>query len=271
MVLSKEYPITTEQPTFPAGYDINGVSLYYNFEATGGLLASQYLYLTRVLRFGNPADLELVDLSSVLSPAPSKKTFFLKEYIRTSFKGVPVYIFDEHNHAFFAWCEALTEGNIQRESTLIHIDAHSDGYEPSFFLPPNWNLKQAAEYAQFLEIDTFINPAIKLGIVKDIHFVEHYHNEVKAIFDYNSSKLSVQRSDNYDPFSFAIRLQLDPRKPIVDLDLDFFEHNGGYGCEASEIASIRELMSRAGVVTMATSPGFINQHKAIALVKELLK
>jgi hypothetical protein len=70
----------------------------------------------------------------------------LKHFIKTSWKNIPVIIFDNHNHAFYFWYEARKNGIIQNNATLIHIDEHSDLGIPEDFSFDKENLKDVFRY-----------------------------------------------------------------------------------------------------------------------------
>lgn len=63
----------------------------------------------------------------------------------------------------------------------------------------------------------------------------------------------------------------DPKKVILDVDLDYFGPQRRDGkWEGEEIEKIRALLSCAGVITFAISPGFLDEQRAIDLVKRIL-
>ena len=41
-----------------------------------------------------------------------------------------VYIFDNHNHAFYFWIKSLKKGNFTKGCKLVHVDQHKDTREP---------------------------------------------------------------------------------------------------------------------------------------------
>lgn len=53
----------------------------------------------------------------------------LRNFVRMDWNGVPMVVFDNHNHALYFWYEAYIKGMIGRGSTLVHIDEHSDLWE----------------------------------------------------------------------------------------------------------------------------------------------
>lgn len=57
---------------------------------------------------------------------------------------------------------------------------------------------------------------------------------------------------------------------ILDIDVDFREDKSAQEME-SDFEIIRKLIDNACLITIATSPYFMNQKKAIELIKELLR
>ncbi len=53
----------------------------------------------------------------------------LDSFISTHWQGIPVTIFDNHNHALYFWYEALLRGYVREGIELVHIDEHSDLWE----------------------------------------------------------------------------------------------------------------------------------------------
>lgn len=256
-------------PNFPTGYDVNGRSVFYNESFVSRSRQSRRLFRTRPLRFGSPTELELVDVSSEWYPDIPSPHYALKEYIRT-FLGeskTPVYIFDDHNHAFFAWSEALAEEKIEKGAKLFHFDDHLDGKKRAQGqIPVGNDLKGLASLAQSVDYDVFIELAIRNGLVKDVYWIQKYfkkpefHPEDQNQVAYTTLGSSFV-SEQFGP---------DTKKSIVDIDLDYFSYIENPEQIEQEIQRIKEAMKKAGVITMAISPGFIDENRAIELVCRLL-
>lgn len=148
-------------------------------------------------------------------------------------------IFDNHNHALFFWAEAIQKGYIKRNATLIHIDQHKDMREPESYLPaiPAPNLEAIYNYTNtVLNVGNFIRPAMELGIIKDAYFLD---NEPSFFKEYPSTNT------------------------IVDIDLDLFAAEMDHMDFESILPAIREMVQHADFLTVATSPFFIDQQRAI--------
>jgi len=57
---------------------------------------------------------------------------------------------------------------------------------------------------------------------------------------------------------------------ILDIDVDFWEDKSQQEME-SDFEIIRKIVDNACLITIATSPYFIDQKKAIEIVKQLLQ
>ena len=203
------------------------------------------------------------------------RTLGLKHFIHMERPGQDIFIFDNHNHAFSCWAAGVQRGVLPEGSTLVHVDQHKDTREPNEWfvsghaftragLKPaptsdknvtgavlvcrggSETLPRAAlfEYANnVLNVGNFIPPAIKLGWFKDV----------------------VQVGD-------ADAFQQDITAPVVlDIDLDIFAPVMDYIPAAFKIERLRAWIARSSFITMATSPFFMDQNKAIDLVKVLLE
>lgn len=173
-----------------------------------------------------------------------------------SFKGLKnhvqignTYIFDNHNHALYYRYKELKEGNISKWATLIHIDQHTDMNQIKSAIDTNRenDLDYIAEFTNYeCNVGNFIKPAIDSGLVGK---VEQVTTEYKLL------NLPA----------------IDDNNLIVDIDIDFWDPKMGIEKRGETIAVVNGLISKAKVVTIATSPYFIDQEMAIGLVRELLK
>lgn len=169
----------------------------------------------------------------------------LDALVRTTWHGVPTLIFDNHNHAFYFWMEALMTGGLTPGAALIHIDQHRDTRIPERDYSGS-TLEEAFDYTNFhLNVGNYIVPAERCGLVGDIQFV----TGEEALQDFS---------------------MVDRQNKILNIDLDFFAPEMGY--IDFELASrfIQAHRRTASLVTMATSPFFIDQDEAIDRARFLL-
>jgi hypothetical protein len=161
-----------------------------------------------------------------------------------TWSGVPTVVMDNHNHAFYFWCEALQQGLVKDGATLVHIDQHRDTRVPEQRYS-GATLADAFAYTNFhLNVGNYIVPARDRGLIGDAQFVT------------GASAL--------DDAGFAAR-----RNKILNLDLDFFapEMEVDFDLARRFIAAHLET---ASLVTIATSPFFIEQARALAVLRTLL-
>lgn len=161
----------------------------------------------------------------------------------------PVYIFDNHNYALYFW--AIQRKTLDTPPHVIHIDQHSDlGATPTSGILPHLMSgtdKQWFDYAvKTCNVGNFINPALESGIIWSCNWIKN---------QYNLEQLSLTHS---------------PASPYwLDIDLDFWAPGMGTDL-AKTVPIVRSLMREASLITIATSPYFLDQAYAITLLEQLL-
>lgn len=168
----------------------------------------------------------------------------LAHLVRTEWRGIPTVIMDNHNHAFYFWCEAVSNGTLTRGATLIHVDQHKDmrvperGYEGAA-------LDDAFHYTNFLlNVGNYIVPAQQAGIVGETQFV----TSGEALSD----------------LAYASR-----KNKILNIDLDFFAPEMSYIDFGLATRFIEAHLPTTAFVTFSTSPFFIEQARAIDVLGTL--
>ncbi len=165
----------------------------------------------------------------------------LKTLLHTQWEGIPVVVMDNHNHAFYFWWELL-QG--REPATLIHVDQHKDMRAPEKMF--NGETAEDAFFYTHLDLNVgnYIVPAREAGWIRDIHFV--------------TSETSLEED-------FVI-----PEGPLLlNVDLDFFAPELGYISFDKAREKIRVWGRRASLITVATSPFFIEQKRALDFLKRL--
>lgn len=161
----------------------------------------------------------------------------------------PITIFDNHNHALYFWLEAVRIWAIRPGFELVHIDEHSDLWSNEYFLDLDKaidNSSYAWEFANhFCNVGNYIQPAIQSGLIKKILRIE---NEVQM--------------DQYADYS-------SDHEIVLNLDLDIFAPEMDFIPEHKKLRTIRHFLKQARVVTIATSPFFIDQELAIEKLQRL--
>ena len=175
--------------------------------------------------------------------------FGLKQFIYTNINGKDICIFDNHNHAFFFWMFALKMGIIKKGLPLVHVDQHSDMREPLKFFAENpqnkdnkIDLQEVFKYTNYvLNVGNFIKPAQKMGLFSEINVID--------------SSTSLEQSF--------------PNEIVLDIDIDIFSKDMSYIPYELKMDKIKSFIKKAKLITIATSPYFIDQHKAIEIIKEI--
>jgi hypothetical protein len=182
-----------------------------------------------------PAFIEVQDGKEIVCPG-------LAAFLYYPLNGKQIFIFDNHNHAFFLWCAAMLDGVLSRGGTLFHVDQHKDTRMPPAWLKEPWTLEEIFSYThEVLNVGSFISPAQKLGIFKE-----------------------VVQAGEMDAFKQDL-----PQGACLDIDLDIFAPIMDHIPFDFKLSALRRWASRASFITVATSPFFMDQSRAIAIVKQI--
>ena len=131
---------------------------------------------------------------------------WLKNFYNFKHNSKQIYLFDNHNHAYYFWFLELFNKKISKNATLIHIDEHSDMRDPWIFQSETEinDLQKVFEFTNFeLNVWNYIIPSQKSWLIK----------EVVQIRNEDNLKTYLSQKDNYK------------NNVILNLDLDFFEPN----------------------------------------------
>jgi len=153
-------------------------------------------------------------------------------------------IFDNHNHALsFRWESYINNWPLP----VIHIDQHSDLNTPDTPINKKHinSLEYIREYANYTcNVGNFIPPALDAWIITQC---EQARTESKLL-----------------------DLQIPTEPFILDLDLDFWAPEMSILKFDETILKTKFLIEKAQLVTIATSPYFLEQKKALKLLLEIL-
>lgn len=166
----------------------------------------------------------------------------LKNMVKYNLKDKDVYIFDNHNHALYFWIKSLKLNNFNKGCKLVHIDQHKDMREPENYDVDMDNIDDVFRYTnEVLNVGNFIQPALKHSIFSDVIIID-------------------------SSYGFNLDIQ---GEFVLDIDLDIFSKDMEYISYDLRINKIKELIKKAKVITIASSPFFIDQEYAIKVLKEL--
>ena len=201
----------------------------------------------------------------------------IKNFLFTEKNGKKIYIFDNHNHAFyFISCEIIDEAKIlnnikghilnnyikkdikiPKTKIMIHFDQHKDMRRASTSLEEIMrDTKKScitdkdylSIYTNYtLNVGSFITPLIENNFIKDVFIVDS---------TYSMDELS-KNIDLYDDV-------------ILDIDLDFFSSDMDYIDNNLKIELIKKCYDKANIVTICTSPYFIEFERAKKYLGKIL-
>ena len=181
----------------------------------------------------------------------------LQAFVKTTMGSAPAYIFDNHNHAFSFWCMEMQNGTLGDGALLIHIDQHKDTRIPESFLSKA-DASDPDKVFQYtntvLNVGNFIPAAQHIGLVKEIVFLDSQYSleEMRERLKYPPENGGVPKSNL-----------------ILDIDLDFFAPDSDYIGNDLKLWIIKKLIPKASVITIATSPYFIEQDRAIQWLRKI--
>ena len=275
----KFYKKNSPEAMFASLYDDEGNSSYY----TSNRPDKNGFRHIPVLKLGSLQDILLSEPYSSYKFGYEEKRVGLKEFIciPESQTHPRLYFVDEHHHVAYCWAEARAIGLIQDKATLAHIDDHGDEIDTNTLKQPVaiGDLASVARYVNdSLSEGEFIAQARQLGLVGKAYWIDDQlskdaHDPTWIEPDY--PKIGIDNE--------IVRTLVEDTNLILDIDLDYFarhlyewEHarllkdrDWGESIELlieHDISIIRELISSAKVVTIATSPGYLDPELSIALI-----
>ncbi|MFH1253525.1 MAG: UPF0489 family protein [Candidatus Uhrbacteria bacterium] len=190
----------------------------------------------------------------------------------------PIYVFDNHNHALFAWQESIEAGQIKKGFTLLRIDAHDDLVPPFFelqeSLEQNWTTgtirRKIGNSDSDLNIKNFTVPALRVGIIGRMLLCLNAvdSNDRFKCLDVSADAKELVEQSRLEFEIFFVSLKQGENDLVLDVDFDIFKKLR----IKPEILLDRivRLISVAKAVTFATSPVYYETDEAIKKVKEVL-
>jgi len=170
----------------------------------------------------------------------------LRQWVFWRTRDRDVFFFDNHNHAFAFWAWGLKCGRVSPEALLVHVDQHKDTRAAEQALEPGfWQTLSLAEICSYvntvLNVGNFIPPALSCGMFRKAVMVDH-----DQAFECNPKG-----------------------EKILDLDLDIFAAEMNYIPYEKKMTFIRREIVASRLVTVATSPYFMDQPRAVELIGEI--
>jgi len=177
--------------------------------------------------------------------------YWLKNFYRIPYLDKQIILFDNHNHAFYFWCEALKNWLIKQEATLYHIDEHADTRDNNKNISKQDipDLQKVYDFTNLvLNVGDYIIPAQNSWLISKIIQIRNTVN----------LKEYLEKKDDSKEENIILNLDLDFFQP----DLDFIDYE-------LKKKVILDLAKKAKIITVATSPFFIDQELAIKVFRDL--
>ncbi len=220
-------------------------------------------------------------------PASGTKSIFwfrgLEQTISTTIIHTPILICDNHNYALAFILELVKKGILQRRNNkMLHVDQHGDLEEDRFFNPKRYSafyMTKGKKLKYLLEFSTVANwqhPLFQSGIID-----ERQWSHLRLLDNGEWTLQKKVASDVIDSEKEALT-----NCDIIDIDIDvlypadkLLSMEEKRAVEGGTIPrqiqrplnKIASLMKNAKAITVASSPGYINQSRALVYIKELLK
>jgi UPF0489 domain len=214
------------------------------------------------VEIGDRIVFEDFDENGVLKSCVGLRHFVRMRHPKT---GKPIVIVDNHNHVFYFWHDALSKGQIKKGATLVHIDQHKDMRKPdrrpmdfrwmTDGQPMDENeLRKIFEYTNtVLNVGNYIAPVIEDGLIGKLISVtsEREMDERMPVGEDGHPRLPAHPST------------------LLNIDLDFWAPEMDYIPNDKKTEFTRKWMEKADLITIATSPFFIDPSLAIGTLKKL--
>ncbi len=155
-------------------------------------------------------------------------------------------LFDNHNHAFRYWSTFMI-GKDAHQHQILHIDQHSDFNPP--LVPIDAQQREHRDYlntywVEGCQISSFIRPFLELYPECDYLRIRSEHQLLE----------------------FPLKIH---KKLILDIDLDFWAPSMSPEFLDKSLSKTRQLIEIADLVTIASSPLFLEQEYALQLLSSL--
>ena len=152
------------------------------------------------------------------------------------------YLFDNHNK-FLVPLYHLYQ-ILERPIKILHIDAHEDNALYQYERPEQFDEEVLIELLEKTRISDFYDSLSNTQVISEITRITH--------------------SQDFENLPYG-------EYDILSLDIDIFGPEGNFAELEKKIAVIAAAMPQSSIITIATSPGFIDQNFAVRIVKIFIK
>lgn len=199
----------------------------------------------------------------------------LKQFVEISMQNKNIYLFDNHNHGFYVIFKEVFTKSIARGLPLIHFDQHKDMRIPDL------------AFHEVSDIDCKVDDFLK-SVYGEIEFHQRIvHRELDKAFYYTNEILNVGnflqpllQEDMISEVvmmdsSYQLKKEQNIREEyqdyILDIDLDFFSSDMDYIAYDEKIKVIKKFVDRAKLITICTSPFFVDFERAKKALHDILQ
>lgn len=221
----------------------------FSYEKRKSLWSDCTIYIPSLIS-GNLNDLKVwnqIVFEEVDSKWNLSSHVWLQNFIHISKSDKNIFIMDNHNYALYFRFYSYFYQNISAPIHLIHIDQHTDMNDNENNFSLDSDLDQISDFVNYeCNVWNFIKPAIQSRLISEVQQINT---------EYKMTNFDV--SDLNSDF-------------ILDIDIDFRHPDMKIEDYSFSIQKTRELISKAKLVAIATSPYFIDQSLAIKITKDLL-
>ena len=184
----------------------------------------------------------------------TQKCHWLKNHIIYKNNDQYIFIIDNHNHALYRWFLSYSNRIMPKWLDVIHIDQHADLWIPSEQISQNiYNLKKSEQencvynYTNNISnVWNFMIPWQQIWLIWKVHQVRSRYKLQNIYEEINAN----QKLSWY----------------ILDIDCDFWSDK----IDLESIKITKNLMKKASIITIATSPFFIDFDKSKKVLELLL-
>ena len=175
----------------------------------------------------------------------------LENFYELDWEWTKIYLFDNHNHALYFWYLARDKWLVGDNNLLYHVDEHSDMRDPWEYIlkPESKDMQKVFNYTNFWEVNVgnYIIPAQKEWLIWDIVQIRNEENLLSYLNDKDKKQSNI----------------------ILNLDLDFFQPDLDFIDYELKKNIILDIAKKASMITVATSPFFIDQNLALKVFRDL--
>lgn len=222
------------------------------------------------IKLGNKVVFEDFDFDDKLSSCT-----WLENFYEIDWNWKKIFLFDNHNHAYYFWYLARNKKIIWDDNILYHVDEHSDMRDTDEYLlkPDSYDLEKVFNYTNFkINVWNYIIPAQKEGIIKDIIQIRNEENLNTYLHNLNLPfpKGVPWKGEGLEKIEWITNNKLWlSHWTILNLDLDFFQPDLDFIDYELKKKVVLDIANKADIITVATSPFFIKQDLALKVFKDL--